>query len=471
MKKDELKIALIEKGYESYGVTKGGEAIITFSNNSDIVTDKEDNNVDITPKNLKKTIPFVRRGSDNNLPYDIMTRIGNNITVGSNIEFKNRLIFGDSLLVYRKYRNEAGKIVKEEVLESEHPEIFEFIGNNDYDQIRHELGNDLAIFYDAFVEYIFSQEDNPKLVQIKVKESTCSRISEIDEKTGKSEYHGYSAEWHKGTPDDVIVTPLLDKQATLKDIKRRMGMIPNQEGKTEKVSDRNFVHNLKINTPGRFYYSKPYWWSVFASGWYDFSSAIPVYKKALIKNQMTLKYIVYIKTSFWDKLYKAEKATTDTERLAIRGKFLEELNNFLTGEENAGKAFVSEFSYDKIKGFEDKDIVISSVENKQIGGEYIEDSEEANNMICYAMTVHPSIVGASGKGKSINGTEARELYTMHQTMIKIFQEATLNPLYIAKAVNGWPADIYFSITNCQLTTLDKGTGATKNTGITPETKE
>lgn len=55
--------------------------------------------------------------------------------------------------------------------------------------------------------------------------------------------------------------------------------------------------------------------------------------------------------------------------------------------------------------------------------------------------------------------------------MKMFQEATLTPLYFAKAVNGWPEDIYFSVTNCQLTTLDKGTGATKNTGLTSETEE
>ena len=148
------------------------------------------------------------------------------------------------------------------------------------------------------------------------------------------------------------------------------------------------------------------------------------------------------------------------------------MNDFLSGEENAGKAFISEFSYDKLKGFEDKDIIIDSLENKNIGGEYIEDSEEVSNVICYGMNVHPSIVGSSpGKSKSINGTEARELFIIAQALMKMFQEATLKPLYVAKAMNDWPKEIFFSITNCQLTTTDKGTGATKNTGITPETEE
>ena len=92
-------------------------------------------------------------------------------------------------------------------------------------------------------------------------------------------------------------------------------------------------------------------------------------------------------------------------------------------------------------------------------------------MMCYGMRVHPSIIGsAPGKGKSINGTEARELFIIEQALMKMYQDTTLEPLYFAKAMNNWPKDIYFSVTNCQLTTLDQGTGATKNTGLTPETE-
>lgn len=467
------KIELNKPGYGTYAVLKGGKEIIKFSDNSDIATDKESNAIPVVPKGKSQPIEFVPRGRNNNMMYDIMKKIGHNVTVGSNIEFKNKVIYGDGVMVYRKYRDPStGKIVKEEVLPEEYPEIFEFIENNNYSLIRHEIANDLAIFYDSYVEYLFDSNNPPKLVQIKSKEATCSRISKIDEKTGKSEWHGYSAEWHKGSPDDVIATPLLDRQSSLRDIKIRMGKLPNKDGKNEIVKERNFIHNIRINTPGRFYYSRPYWWSVFASGWYDFSSAIPVYKKALIKNQMTLRYVIYIKDTFWDKLYKAQNLTADEEKVQCREEFLKEMNDFLAGEENAGKAFVAEFRYDKIKGFEDKDIIISALTNQQIGGEYIEDSEEVSNTICYAMGVHPSIIGSSpGKGKNINGTEARELFTIEQALMKMYQDATLEPLYFAKAINDWPKDIYFSITNCQLTTLDQGTGAVKNTGLTPETEE
>ncbi len=466
-----MKQNLVMAGYSTYTYLQGSK-MVKLVDSTDIVTDKEERTVPVKPTNVDKVIEFMPRGRNNNMMYDVLRRVEGNVTVGSNVEFNTKVVMGDGVLVYRKYRNEQGKVVKEEVLPDELPEVFDFLENNDYDQVRQEIANDLVVFADSYVEYIFDKHDKPHLVQIKSKETTCSRISQLDEKTGKSEWHGYSAEWHKGTAQDVVVTPLLDRQSAMYDLKVRMGMMPGDDGLPKIGKERRFVHNLRINTPGRFYYSRPYWWSVFKSGWYDFSCAIPIYKRSMIKNQMALRYLIYIKEDFWSKLYRAKKLNDEAKQALARKEFLEQMEKFLAGEENAGKSFVSEFRYDKLKGFEDKDIIISALDNKQIGGEYIEDSEETSNTLCYGMGVHPSIIGASpGKSKSINGTEARELFVISQALLKRYQDLTLQPLYVAKTMNGWPKDIFFSVVNCQLTTLDSGTGAVKNTGLKPETDE
>jgi hypothetical protein len=118
-----------------------------------------------------------------------------------------------------------------------------------------------------------------------------------------------------------------------------------------------------------------------------------------------------------------------------------------------------------VKGAEEQDVIIDAVPNGLSDGQYIEDSEEASNMIYSATGVHPSIIGASpGKSKSINGTEARELFIIKQAMTKPIRDALTMPLYIAKAINNWPADIHFMIPSIVLETLDKGTGATKQIG-------
>jgi hypothetical protein len=104
---------------------------------------------------------------------------------------------------------------------------------------------------------------------------------------------------------------------------------------------------------------------------------------------------------------------------------------------------------------------------KAAGGDYIEDSEEVSNIIAYAMMVNPSMIGPSpGKNKTINGTEARELFIIKQALLKPFRDRILRPLYLIKAINKWPADLHFSIPNVELTTLDnEKTGSVTKTNV------
>lgn len=451
----------------------GSDALVKLMDSSDFITDIDVNKKSIIPvNNTNQSIDFVPRGNDDQLPLNIVNAIASDVTVGSNIEFNTRVLYGDGIMVVKRFRNDDGEIEIKEQLPSEQPEIFQFLEDNNINYVNREIANDLAIFSDSYVELTFNKDkENPKIVRLCAKETMCSRISVIDEKTKKSEWHGYGITWG-GKNDDITVTPLLDRQSPLLDLKQRRGITPNEEGLLNNQGENRFILNLNMTTPGRFYYNKAYWWTIFKSGWFDFAIAIPALKKALIKNQMVLKYMVYINKSFWPELYKHVSAVSDEDKIAARKQFLTNMDKFLSTEENAGKSFVSEFEYDMIKGVEKHYIIIKPLESFLKGGEYIEDSEEVSNMICYAMGVHPSIIGASpGKSKSINGTEARELFLIHQALCKPLQDEILFPLYVVKAINKWPADIFFTIPNMQLTTLDKGTGATKNIGMPDETTD
>lgn len=165
-----------------------------------------------------------------------------------------------------------------------------------------ELANDLVVFSDSFVYLAFGKRkagEKPKVVQIWHREMCFSRISEQDEKTKRIEYHGYSSQWgEESFPDDVIVTRLLDRRSPLYDLKVRTGLVPDPETGEKKDEEEN-----------------GYWWSIFLD-WYEFSYAIPKFKKALLKNQMVLKYHVSINMKFWDKLYDSEGITKDDKKVA-----------------------------------------------------------------------------------------------------------------------------------------------------------
>lgn len=443
----------------------GSASLVVMSDTKGLIGDTSTLTEDITPKGKKEQIKFVRRGNNNKQPVEVMQKIYDLSTLGANIAFNAKMAYGDGIMVVKKKRNDAGEIVIEEQLQSEQEEVFRFLIENNYINSVQEWAMDIVTFYEGYSEFVFGRGVN-KIVQINPVESTNSRLSVANESTGEIEYHGYSVKWHEGNPDDVKVTKLIDRRAPIRDLRIKRGLALNMKGKKDVPKDERYILQLMQPTPGRYYNGKPYWWAIFESGWFDIAVAIPKFKKALLKNQMTLKYHIEILNTFWPKLFIQKGVNKDDAKAvkSCRTRFLSDLDKFLSSEENAGKSFVSEFEYDKIKNFELHDITIKSIESFIKGGEYLEDSQEVTNVICYAMEIHPSIIGASGKTGSINGTEARELFIIKQAMMKPIRDLLVLPLYIAKDINGWDKDLHFVIPNIMLTTLDKNTGAEKQIG-------
>ncbi len=442
-------------GYTAF--LMGGESFVVLSDTKDMIGGKDIPTKEINITGRNKSVAFVKRGDNNKLSVEIMDKIFANSHLGANIGFNAKLAYGDGIMVLKRERDEKGEIKLKELLPSEVPDIYDFIIKNNYVNCVQEWANDISVFYESFVEFIYNKEGN-KIVRLNSVETSNSRLSVAND-NGIVEWHGYSTQWKEGTPEDVTITPLLDR-------KRPILALTEKRKKKGSSKENKYMLQLMLPTPGNYYYGKPYWWAIFESGWYDFACAIPKFKQALMKNQMTLRYHVTISNDFWTKLFNSEGIPKDDDKKkkARKKKFLEDLNNFLAGEENAGKSFVSHFAYDQTKGFEKHDIVIKPINAKIEGGEYLEDSEEVTNVLCYAMDIHPSLIGATGKKGGINGTETRELFIMKQALMKPIRDLLVLPLYLVKHINGWDKDIEFAIPNIMLTTLDKNTGAIKSVG-------
>lgn len=462
------------KYFENYAILEGEyPAILTeFNTNTTtgITADAGvDNKIQVTPKGSNANVEIYPWGENNDLPNELIKYAFKNNIVGSNLEFNGNMGHGETAIPVRTQIDElTGKIVNIPLQRSDTnkniKEIFEFLDDNNWALIQQELVSDLSLLHNGFVEFIFNKAGT-KIVQIRFKEAAFSRLSVVNSK-GEIEWHCYSSKWAEDNKDDVVLTHLLDYDNPLHDLKVRMGMKPGHDGKRKKSNDRRFILHIAKPSPGKFYYQKAYWWSIFESHWYDLSCAIPEFKMNLISNQMVIKYHIQIRKGFFDDMFKSEGITEKTKQVARRKEFYQQLENFLSGKENAGKNLVSDIDYGHLdKNIERSDIKITPIESFVKGGEYIEDSEEASNAICYAMGVHPSLQGASpGKSKTINGTEARELFIIKQTLMKPVRELLIQPLKIVKAINGWPSDIDFIIPNIMLTTLDKNTGAEKQIG-------
>lgn len=438
--------------------SKAAVVQMTAANSNEFTIDKTVQTIAVK-KDKKKTnsddLSFVSWGTGNKLPMEILEKAYKNVTVASNLNFNSQMAYGDGLMVVKKVKKD-GKITYEELLDSEAPEVFDFIHKNNVIRQIQEMANDFSLYYDSWCELIFDASSrNSKIINMAHKEMCYSRVTKANA-AGIIEYHGYSTEWSNGSaPKNYVVSPIIDRNNPIDDI-------------TAKVSkgEKRLMLNCSLPTPGRYYYNKPWWWSIFESGWYDFACAIPEFKRALLNNQAAIRFHVKIRDGFFKDVYATEGIVEKKKQNERKMEILSDLDKFLAGKENAGKPFVSTFKYNAGKPGEREDnFIIDTVKTEISGGEYINDSEEANNIICYGMGVHPSLIGASpGKSKNINGTEARELFIIKQAMTKSIRDMLLSPLYIVKKINKWDPDIHFVIPNIMLTTLDEGTGSVKAIG-------
>lgn len=409
--------------------------------------------VDIVIKDMKEPPQVVPWGERNNLPALVLEKSGKLSQVASDIWFNIVASYGAGIMPVRMVieNNE-----KRFVPFTGNEEVEKFFTENDLDGYLLEQLTDLHWFFNIFPEIIFNKEngDKRKIVEIHSKEAVFSRWSKMDDK-GRIPYHYYFAHWGTKTPDDdenkAVATPVLDARRPVKHLMEIM----DEEKSMEWNKRRNrFIVPVHFPTPGRAYYAKPYWYSIFESGWYDFAIQIPAYKKALMNNQLGVRYIIILEESYFPEIFRREKIVDEKEQRKRIKKEYKDIESFIKGSEKAGNSILT-FSKKDSKGQPYPMIKIEAIRNEMKGGEYIEDSEEVSNMIHYATMVHPSLVGPSpGKNKTINGTEARELFIIKQALLKPFRDRILKPFYLIKAINKWPADLHFVIPNLELTTLD-----------------
>jgi hypothetical protein len=391
--------------------------------------------------------------------------------LGAGLQFNYEIGFGDGVVYGYEVKKDNGAVVIEKPETNELDEVATFFERNNVNRWFYEKVVDTDTFFNSYTQFITDRQapESRKITEIHQLEAAFSRLSSMNE-VGEIEYHLYSAQFGTRvtpTKEQIVINPYISGGSLYYKIARKMGKEPYPDGKKVDSKQYSFVVGTSRPTPGRTYYSKPYWWSIFESGWFDFAIKIPEFKKALMANQAAVKYVIYIAEEYWDKRWVSMGIKGDiTLCTADKSKHLKEIDDWLSDSKNTGRSWISTKA--KFADKYEKLIEIEVVDNNIKSGEYIDDSDLTNNIISYALGVHPSLIGATpGTSGSINGTEARELFIIKQAMQKAIRQMILQELYVIKQINGWPAALKFDVPNLVLTTLDAGTGAVKVVSQTP----
>lgn len=391
-------------------------------------------------------------GDSNDFPQKIIELASKNTIIPETLNWKARAAIGRGVLPvemeWDDYGRERIKVVRDEG-------IWSFLNSISFKRYLIEASMDLFWFFNVFPEMILSK-DRKEIVQLHVNDASYCRWSAMNSK-GISEHVYVNANWPDATATDKETTriPALDPYAW--DVIDTV-----RSGK-----DWKYIYPFSYPTPGKSFYQLAHWDSIRTSGWLDVINAIPQYKKYFMENQMTLKYLVKIPYEYWGKKYGDKFRTgSESEKSALIRKEMEGLNKFLTGVENTGKALAVHYWSGENGGQGLPAWEITPIADTIKDGKFIEDNQEANSNLLYALGVDPSITGFAPGAKmgSGSGSDKREAFLMYVNLLQTYRDKILEPLNFVAEYNGWKARypfLQFRMQDVILTTLDAGKGTQK----------
>lgn len=392
-------------------------------------------------------------GENNDFPQMIIDLVSKNTIIPPTLDFKARVLQGGGIIPCQV---ELVDDNKEKVSPITDKEITAFFKSNTTKRYISEAANDLFWFFNLFPEFIISK-DRGKILQIHENEAAYCRWSKMNT-SGICEHVYINANWPdaKASDPETIKVTAIDPYAF--DLVNQV-----RSGK-----DFKYIYPLSYPTPGKTFYQLAHWDSVRTSGWLDVILQTPVYKNYIMKNQMTVKYQIKVPVEYWELKYgeKWLNAKSETERKEIMQADLDEANTLLTNPENAGKAFMSLYRQgvnetNKIPAWE-----IVAVDDKLKDGKFLEDNQEAQSNLFYALGVDPTIAGFAPGSKmgSGSGSDKREAFLIYINTLIPYRDRILEPLEFIAEYNGWK-DRYpgfeLRFKDVILTTLDQGKGTQK----------
>jgi len=415
------------------------------------ITDSKENHTTKKIEEASTAGKIAKWGDSNTYPQEFLTTLKKNGAGGSSYRFLKAAHYGQGFKVVRIDSTDDGKEDKQIVPLRSQPELLQFFRKSKMNRFWVESISDLETFNIAFPEFILSNDFN-KIVSIRRQPTPKMRFEKINESTGFIENVYFCHNWKTSTKEDsdyVQKIACVDSYATAEQIKEYC----------KQKKQHKFIMPIFYPLMDEVYYPEADHHSVYRNGWMDVVNSIPEYKKAFSKNQLNIKFLVKISEEYFLRTYGNdwEKFSTD-EKLRIRKSLADDIDNHLSGNQNAGKSI-------QVTVFKDREgkwvdgIDVKPIETKNDGdGAGLLDASSGNSEIMSAIGVDPNLMGVGIPGGKLNGgsgSDKREAMSIVNALFKSKRETTLEVFNLLRDYNQWPEDLegFFAVEN--LTTLDK----------------
>lgn len=426
---------------------KGQNALVTFKNTSDRL------DTSVTAVKVKvedKVSEIASWGKNNDYPQKVIEAVRLNGSASSGLRFLRKAHYGNGLILYKDNVNDQGKKQIQLVPVTENKDINDFFLKSQVRRFSKEIITDLEWWSIAFPEYILS--NNFKTInKVTRHRAAWCRFELMNEENGLIEHVYISEQFGRKSVDlegdYVEKVPLIDSYWSADQVKEYC--------KANNI--KKFIRPIFYPLLDEAFYPKAEWQSILNSGWLDVANSVPELKKALFNNQMTIKYIIEIDERYFQQIYQKQwKEFKPEERIDIRQKVIDDINDSLVGNDKAGKTIQSMMLKDN-DGKQYSAVKITALDDKLKDGSYLPEAEAANSEVLFALGVDPSLIGAGipgGKLGAGSGSDKREAFTILSALKKHDRETTIEIFEFIQQYNNWDPSIKFGFENTILTTLD-----------------
>ncbi len=440
----------MEQINENIWVLKHSKAIVSFQSSSTTTPTVHPNTgkiVSITyGKEKNKVAKIMHWGSRNLLPQEREKLISENNIIPELLGTKRDILVAGGIYCYNeRIQEEKGKqtVVRDAIeTPAEIQAFFDKIQVNKY--LRSSCKN-LMVHANTFTEMTCLA--GGAIDMIKAHECRHTRAEEQDENGDIPNYY-VCGKWQK----------LSDKDATI-------SQVPTYN--PSKEFQAKFMYHTGDDLLYDDYYFIPRWWG--GKDWIILSNRVPVFHIRNLDNGYLIRWHIEIPKDYFRDYTAAMQSPGDIETTKVketeaRKKFLKKLNEFLAGEDGAGRAVITEYEINRQLGKDFPGIKITAL-NVDIKDKALLDVfDKSNDANISGQGVPPALASIQTPGKLGSGSETRNSFNVWlATKAPIPRDILLEPLYIVAKKNGWDPKVKFGFRDIELTALDENKAGKQDT--------
>lgn len=365
---------------------------------------------------------FAPWGYDNLFTQGVIEDCEKNPILGSTLVWKAKAMYSEGIVYGKIEPDPDGNDIFKRLND---PEIESFMRRSNISRYGIESAIDLYYFYNVFPEIILSN-DRKKIVSISTHDASYCRWG-LQNSKGLIEQCYINANWSNGgTIKDSIRVPVLD-------------VYLDASNKLKARTDSfKYIYPISFPSPGKTYYQLAPWNAIRSSGWLELANSIPKFKKAIMENQISIKYHIEVSDLWWEWKFPKWRTMTDQEKVDAKTAEFKTFQDFVSGKDNAGKFLLSTFKTDPVSGKEYAGWKITAIDDKVKDGMYLEDGKEAGANIISALGVDNTLISTPGDGMGGgSGSDKLVAYQVYNALNKVEADIVLEPLTFISEYNGW----------------------------------